>query len=69
MKVTKMFDGIVVVELTERNLRTLLHKFDDPNSQRTLLSPDRTVMVKAVPDSEHYTDRPPGMVYTNGEWL
>lgn len=56
-----------VVELTRRNLTALLEKLDDPCSARTLISPDGLVAVKAVEDAEHYTDRPPGPVYTNGE--
>ena len=37
----KFIDGeIPVLELTRRNLETLLAKLDDPLSARTLLDPD-----------------------------
>ena len=49
-----------VVELTERNLRALLAKLDNPQSYRTLIDPDRNIAVRAVPDEAHYTDREPG---------
>jgi hypothetical protein len=60
-----------VLELTRRNLETLLAKLDDPNSARTLVDGARWVIVKAVENEEHYDDhRPPGDVYmpTTGEW-
>ena len=59
--------GLPVVELTERNLRALLEKLTDPNSQRTIIDPDSNIAVRAVPDEEHYADRTPGVMYTNGE--
>lgn len=57
-----------ILELSERNLRTLLEKLTDPNSQRTLMDPDRRIFVKAVDDVEHYSDRPAGIMLTNGEF-
>jgi hypothetical protein len=48
------------VELTRRNLVTLLAKLDDPDSARTLLREGWAV--KAVEDEAHYTDRPHGTV-------
>lgn len=57
-----------IIELTERNLLTLLEKLTDPNSARTLMDPDLKIMVKAVPDAEHYSNRAPGEVFTNGEF-
>ena len=57
-----------VLELSERNLRTLLEKLTDPDSSRTLLDPDRKNMIKAVADEEHYATRLPGLTYTNGEY-
>ena len=60
--------GFPVLELSERNLRALLEKLTDPNSQRTLIDPDHNIMVRAVPDEEHYADRAPGVNYTNGEY-
>lgn len=59
---------IHILELSERNLRTLLEKLTDPNSVRTLIDPDSKIFVKAVPNSEHYSDRLPGLTYTNGEY-
>jgi hypothetical protein len=56
----------VEVELTERNLRTLLAKLEDPTSQRTLWKVLRTgevLVVRAVPDDAHYADREPGAVH------
>lgn len=62
-----------VVELTRRNLTALLAKLDDPDSQRTLISPgfhgDPVIAVRAVEDEEHYADRAPGPVLTNGEFM
>lgn len=52
-----------VVELTRRNLETLLAKLDDPASERTLVAPGGRVAVKAVENNEHYANRPPGAVY------
>lgn len=57
-----------VIELTERNLRALLEKLTDPDSKRTLVDPSNKIIVKAVSDSEHYSDRAPGLTYTNGEY-
>lgn len=62
-----------VLELSRRNLQALLDKLDDPLSIRTVVSPgmpgDPIMLVKAVEDSEHYSDRAPGEVYmpTTGE--
>lgn len=57
-----------VVELTRRNLVTLLNKLDDPASVRTLQDPDRRIHVRAVPDDEHYAaeNRAPGPVQMHG---
>lgn len=61
--------GIPMVELTERNLRTLLDKLTDPDSARTLVDGEYRVAVRAVPDEAHYANRPPGAVWTHGkEW-
>lgn len=56
-------NNLPVVELTRRNLMTLLAKLDDPLSARSLIDPDGFVMVRAVEDEEHYKDRAPGLVY------
>ena len=59
------FNGVPVVELTRRNLITLLMKLDDPKSARTLIhdGPNGQVIVRAVEDDAHYADRDPGEVY------
>jgi hypothetical protein len=61
------------IELTRRNLTTLLAKLDDPASERTLVKDDdgSTAWVIAVEDDAHYSDRAPGMVYmpTSGDVL
>jgi len=65
--------GHLFVELTRRNLQTLLDKLDDPASARmiykTAEESDRQVFITAVEDAEHYGDRPPGAVFmpTSGE--
>lgn len=69
MKYIEQANGFPVVELTERNLRGLLEKLEDPNSARTLIDPDHRIAVRAVRDEEHYADRAPGPMLTNGEWL
>ena len=60
-------EGMPVVELTERNLWTLIAKLRDPLSNRMLADPDHRVIVRAVPDDEHYKTRPPGLVYMPSE--
>ena len=61
--------GIPMIELTERNLYGLLEKLlDDPNSACTLIDRDHKIAVKAVRNEEHYTARPPGPMYTRGEY-
>lgn len=65
--------GASRLELTRRNLTTLLAKLDDPLSKRTLkwgsdaADEDNLIIVKAVEDEEHYSDRPPGEVYMPSE--
>lgn len=61
---------IHVLELTRRNLETLLSKLDDPISRCTLVDPDNSIAVKAVGDAEHYSHRAAGAVYmpTAGEF-
>lgn len=54
--------GLHRIELTRRNLTTLLDKLDQPDSARTLIDPDRKIEVVAVPDVAHYLMRPPGPV-------
>jgi hypothetical protein len=57
-----------VLELTRRNLETLLAKLGDPNSMRMLVDPTGKIAVKAVPDDEHYQTRAPGITLTNGQF-
>lgn len=59
--------NLPVVELTRRNLESLLAKLDDPNSRRTLIDPDDQIAVRAVENEEHYKDRAPGLTLINGE--
>lgn len=60
MKFIEAEYGPHTIELTERNLRVLLAKLQDPDSRRTLMDPDRKIFVVAVPDEAHYADRSPG---------
>lgn len=48
--------GCVVIELTRRNLRTLLVKLDDPWSARALVDPDGKIIVRAVESSDDRGD-------------
>ncbi|WP_396911360.1 hypothetical protein [Mycolicibacterium sp.] len=41
-----------VVELTRRNLQTLLAKLDDPLSLRALVDPDDNILIRAVESSD-----------------
>lgn len=60
-----------IIELSRRNLTTLLAKLDDPLSNKTLIAPGDRIMVKAVADEEHYASRPPGEIYmpSSGETI
>lgn len=66
-------EGIVytaIVILSERNLRTLLEKLDEPMSQRTLVRRTEsgvTLWVIAEKDEEHYKARTPGKVHPREE--
>lgn len=57
------------IELTRRNLLSLLAKLDGnpPYSACTILAPGGTFFVKAVEDAEHYTDRAPGHMHEDTE--
>jgi len=63
--------GNILVELSRRNLETLLAKLDDEDSERTLMrySDDlsQVVCVTAVENEAHYSDREPGPVLVKGE--
>lgn len=57
-----------VVELSRRNLHALLNKLSAPQSMKMLGSPvsyagQPEILVKAVENAEHYSDRPPGEIY------
>lgn len=74
MKFEQINDKTFKLEMTRRNLQSLLDKLDDPISARTLakgIEPDdaMTIFVTAVEDEAHYSDRPAGAVYmpTSGE--
>lgn len=70
MKCTLDTSGIHV-ELSERNLLSLLVKLRDPASSRTLAFPLEKgpgfLWVKAVPDEEAYAGRDPGPVRSKDE--
>lgn len=51
-----------VVELSRRNLTTLLEKLDDPLSHKRLIDPTQQIDVVAVEDEEHYRNRAAGPV-------
>lgn len=55
--------GVPTLELTRRNLETLLAKLDDPNSECTLVDGEHTIAVKGVENDKHYASRAPGEVY------
>ena len=59
--------GLPTIELTRRNLMSLLAKLDGnpPNSACTLIDPDDQVAVKAVENAEHYEaeGRAPGPMH------
>lgn len=59
------------VELTRRNLESLLAKLDDPLSACSLVDGERRIMVTAVEDDSHYSDRSPGVVFmpSSGEYV
>lgn len=61
------YNELPVLELTRRNLETLLEKLDDPMSQRTLVDEAQAIGVRAVENREHYSDRPSGITYTKGK--
>lgn len=54
---------VQVLELTRRNLESLLKKLNDPASKRMLIDCDDQIAVRAVEDVDHYSDRSPGVVY------
>lgn len=69
MKVDFSAWPVVKVELTRRNLTTLLAKLDDPLSAGTLGKDGDGgyLLVAAVEDEAHYSDREPGVVYMPSE--
>lgn len=63
MKVVKAEAGVLVVELSRRNLQALLAKLDGhpPDSYCTLMK--QGVMVKAVENEAHYSEYAPGELH------
>lgn len=59
MKFTPAENGLVLhrLELTRRNLETLLAKLDDPLSKRSLVDPDWHIIVSASEDGTVETTR------------
>lgn len=73
MKIVAHDNRGTTVQLTRRNLETLLAKLDEPKSTRTLIKYDEeldrppfVVYVQAVENEEHYKDRAPGPMLVNG---
>jgi len=61
----KLVNGRII--LSRRNLLSLLHKLDDPDSQRTIFKnvlteegTIQTLIVSAQDDEAHYRDEAPG---------
>lgn len=54
--------GLPCVELTRRNLLTLLAKLTDLHSAHTLIDGDNKIAVRSVEDEEHYKARQPGEI-------
>ena len=69
MNFKKLDNGTIVVELSERNLLTLLAKLNQPDSFCTLYKDcaDGRLVVQSVPDKQHYGDRKPGPVHPLSE--
>jgi hypothetical protein len=60
---TRDGEGICILELTRRNLQTLLDKLDDAASGSALIDPDGKILVRAVENEEHYSERAPGAIF------
>lgn len=56
MKYIDNESGCSVVELTRRNLLSLLAKLDDPISARALIDPDDKILVRAVESADDRGD-------------
>lgn len=69
MNIELLTEGGVKISLSERNLRTLLAKLDEPESARTLYRRtfEGLLIVTAEKDEEHYKDREPGEVHPREE--
>lgn len=67
---TRDGEQLHLLELTRRNVQTLLDKLDDPKSNRALVDPDGQIVLRVVEDDEHYSLRPAGAVYmpSTGEY-
>jgi hypothetical protein len=53
---------VPAVELTRRNLETLLAKLDEPGSAVTLIDDGHSIAVRGVENDAHYQTRAPGPV-------
>lgn len=71
MKLVFAAPGTIELELTRRNLRSLLAKLDGfpPDSACTITKYDEghLVIVRAVEDWDHYAARPAGGVHADTE--
>lgn len=75
MRKDRSWHGAVTITLSERNLRSLLSKLDDPDSNRALMSGYPTgdeddpypFVVVAEHDEVHYADRLPGVMSAKTE--
>ncbi|WP_142277533.1 hypothetical protein [Mycobacterium timonense] len=52
-----------VVELTRSDIETLLAALSHPGQDATLVRGGSEIVVRAVENTEHYRDRPPGRVW------
>jgi len=59
----------IALELSRRNLEVLLAKLDELESKCSLMSGDGQIIVTAVENEEHYSDRDPGVMLVRGKWV
>ncbi len=57
------------IELSQRNLLSLLHKLEMPGSAATIIKPtsEGSVRIVAIPDEVAYQDRQPGPMHPETE--
>ncbi len=61
---------LIKVQLSKRNLETLLHKIDEPDSERTItrrLNNGNMLIVSSEDNDTHYKDRPAGAMHPREE--